>query len=86
MDAGLKSQANSNGEVPMRMMRVDRQVQSCAPACSRIGARARVGLPPERPGGRSGLMSGGLALGRGSIFGGLYFWKKWQFIIISRKI
>ncbi|MFZ3094432.1 MAG: hypothetical protein WA127_11535, partial [Methanothrix sp.] len=46
MDAGLKSQADSNGEVPMQMMRVDRQLQSCAPACSRIGARVRVGLQP----------------------------------------
>jgi len=32
-------------------------------ACSRIGARARVGLPLGGPKGRSGLASGGLAPG-----------------------
>ena len=79
MDAGLKSQADSNGEVPMRMMRVDRQVQSCARACSRMGARARVGLLPAGPGGRSGLVSGGLFSESGGCFG-LDFWKKWQLI------
>jgi len=62
MDAGLKSQADSNGEVPMQMMRVDRQLQSCAPACSRIGARVRVGLQPGGPG----------APGRGWYQGGLF--------------
>ena len=80
MDADLKSQADSNGEVPMQMMRVDRQLQSCAPACSRIGARVRVGLQPGGPGapGR-GWYQGGLAFGSGGSLG-RYFWKKWQFI------
>ena len=30
-------------------------------ACSRMDARAGVGLPPGGPGGRSGLVSGGLS-------------------------
>jgi len=47
-----------------------------------MDARAGVGLPPGGPGGRSGLVSEGLASGRGSIFGGMYFWKRWQFIIL----
>ena len=72
MDAGLKSQADSNGEVPMQMMRVDRQLQSCAPACSRIGARVRVGLQPGGPGGRSGLLSGGACLRKRRLFGAVF--------------
>ena len=44
-----------------------------ASACARMGARARVGLPPVGPGGRSGLMSGGLASGMGSFRDGWIF-------------
>lgn len=71
MDAGLKSQAGPNGEVPMQMMRVDRQVQSGARAGSRMGARARVGLPP---GGREA----GLACGQGACIrkGGAFLWRR----------
>ena len=49
------------------MIRVDRQVQSCALACSRMGARACVDLPPGGPGDRSGLVSGGLFPGLAAI-------------------
>ena len=55
-------------------------------ACSRMGARARVGLPPEGAGRPVGPGVRGLVSGRGSSLG-LDFWKKWQFIIIiSRKL
>jgi hypothetical protein len=42
---------------------------------SRMGARARVELPPEGPGGRSGLFSGGPGLRRGRRLEGAGFWE-----------
>lgn len=47
--------------------------RSGARACSRMGARARVGLLPGGPGGRSGLVSGGLVSGMGTHFVGAGF-------------
>jgi len=82
MDAGLKSQADSNGEVPMQMMRVDRQLQSCAPACSRIGARARVGLV-EWGSQEAGwaLCQGGLPSEAAALWGGIFGRSGSSFII-----
>jgi len=47
-------------------------------ACSRMGARARVSLPPGGPGGRSGLVSGGLVYLIGSFSKGAGFGKQWR--------
>ena len=69
MESGLKSQAGSNGEVPMQMMRVDRQVQSGARTCSRMGAR---GVWACRLGGREAgraCCRGGLLPGRAALGG-----------------
>ena len=38
--------------------------------CTRMGAPARVGLPPGGPGGRSGLVAGGLVSGKGGFLRG----------------
>lgn len=54
-------------------------------ACSHIGAHAREGLSPGVPGGRSGLVSGGLSPRRGGVL-------RWilgsdgRFFIIGRKL
>jgi hypothetical protein len=67
-------------EIDVRCDRVGKQVS----ACPRMGARARVGLSP---GGReAGRACGrGACLRKGQLLG-LDFWKKWQFVIISRKL
>ncbi len=52
-------------------------------ACSRMDARAGVGLPPGGPGGRSGLVSGGLVSESGGFLRGWSFWRQWQFALLS---
>ena len=52
-------------------------------ACSRMDARAGVGLPPGGPGGRSGLVSGGLSP-EGAALSGLDSLEGVDFITISR--
>ena len=63
------SYAPSALEFAVRCDRVGKQVS----ACSRMDARASVGLPPGGPGGRLGLMSGRLASMRRGRFCRLVF-------------
>jgi hypothetical protein len=56
-------------------------------ACSHMGARARMGLPPEGAGRPVGPPVRGACFQDRLPFRGLEYWKHWQFvIIIGRKL
>jgi hypothetical protein len=57
--------------VPITNLSADLEHRASVRACSRMGARGRVGLRSGGPGGRSGLVSGGLVSEMGSFFGEL---------------